>query len=108
MALAGADWIVGLGSSLYVSQETNVVSRVDARTLEVTGRVKVDRNPLGSTIVDGRLVVPCIDAGKIDVIDPAAMRVVARRAGGPGPIVVLNAFGHTWVSHSTGNAVWRM
>ena len=108
VALAGADWIVGLGSSLYVSQETNVVSRVDVRSLKVTGRARVDRNPLGSAIVGGKLWVPCIDAGRIDVVDPVTMRVVSRRPGGPGPIVVLPAFGHTWVSHSTGNAVWRV
>lgn len=30
--LSGADWIVGLGESIYVSQETNVVSRVSVKT----------------------------------------------------------------------------
>jgi hypothetical protein len=28
--------------------------------------------------------------------------------GGPSPIVVLPAAGHVWVSHTTGNAVWRL
>ncbi|HZP74448.1 MAG TPA: hypothetical protein VFA97_13840 [Gaiellaceae bacterium] len=108
VALAGADWIVGLGASLYVSQETNVVSRVDLHTLKVSGHANVDGNPLGAAVVDGKLWVPCIDAGTIDVVDPLTMRVTSRRPGGPGPIVVLPAFGHTWVSHSTGNAVWRL
>jgi hypothetical protein len=72
----------------------------------VTGRVMVDRNPLGAAFVSGKLWVPCIDAATIDVVDVRTMRVVSRRAGGPGPIVVLQAFGRAWVSHSTGNTVW--
>jgi streptogramin lyase len=108
VALPGADWVTGLGTSLYVSQETNVVSRVDARTLKVTGVVKTKRNPLGSAIVAGKLWVPCIDASAIDVVDPATMRVVQTIPGGPGPIVVLPAGGGVWVSHTTGNAVWRI
>jgi streptogramin lyase len=108
VALSGADWATGLGSSLYVSQETNVVARVDVKTLRVLGRAKVDRNPLGSAIVGTKLWVPCIDANEIDVVDPVTMKVVARKAGGPGPIVALPAFGHVWVSHTTGNAVWRL
>ena len=108
VALAGADWITGLGSSLYVSQETNVVARVDLRTLKVVGRTKVAANPLGSAVVAGReLWVPCIDGGEIDVVDPATMRVLRRLKGGVGPIVVLDAFGHRWVSHIAGPAIWR-
>jgi len=105
--LAGADWITGLGGSLYVSQETNVVARLDARTLQVTGRARVDRNPLGSAVVDGELWVPCIDAGRVDVVDPASMRVVRRLAAAGGPIIALPAYGHVWLSHSTGTAVTR-
>jgi DNA-binding beta-propeller fold protein YncE len=108
VALAGADWITGWHGSLFVSQETNRVARVDARTLKVTGSVRVAKNPLGSAIVGGKLWVPCIDANRIDVVDPATMKVVASRDGGPGPIVVLPAFGHAWVSHTAGNAVWRL
>src|SRR5689334_22933800 len=99
--LPGADWITGLGGAIYVSQETNVVSRVSVQTLKVTGSVKVARNPLGSAIVGGKLWVPCIDANQVVVVDPAAMRVVARRPVAGGPIAVLPAFGHTWVSQST-------
>src|SRR5206468_3114497 len=65
VALPGADWVTGLGGSLYVSQETNVVTRVDLRTLKVLGKVAVGRNPLGSAIVANELWVPCIDAGSI-------------------------------------------
>jgi putative copper export protein/glutamine cyclotransferase len=105
--LTGADWITGLGNSLFVSQESNVVARLDARTLRVTGRVAVDRDPLGSAIVDGKLWVPCIDAGRVDVVDPATMKVVRRFAAGGGPIVALQAYGHAWLSHSTGASVTR-
>jgi hypothetical protein len=77
--LSGADRVTGLGGSVYVSHETNVVTRVDVRTLEVTGRVKVARNP-----------------------------VVRRIPGGPSPIVVLPAFGHVRVSHTIANSVSRM
>jgi DNA-binding beta-propeller fold protein YncE len=105
--LPGADWVTGYRGSLYVSQETNVVTRVDARTLRVTGSVRVARNPLGSAIVGGVLWVPCIDASAIDVVDPATMKVVARKPGGPSPIVVLRAYGHTWVSHTAANYVSR-
>jgi copper transport protein len=105
--LAGADWVTGLGDSIYVSQETNHVSRLDATTLRVTGTVAVDRNPLGSAVVGGRLWVPCIDAGTVAVVDPATLEVVRRFRAGDGPIVALPAFGHTWVSHSTGLRVTR-
>jgi DNA-binding beta-propeller fold protein YncE len=106
--LVGADWATGFGDALYVSQETNVVTRVDLRTLKVTGRVKVARNPLGSAIVGGRLWVPCIDANEIDVVDPAAMKVVRRLPGGPSPIVVLPAFGRVFVSHTLARYVTRL
>jgi len=103
--LSGADWITGYGDSLYVSQETNVVARVNARTLKVVGTAKVARNPLGSAIVGNRLWVPCIDANEVDIVDPATLRVVTRKHLGSGPIVVLPAYGRRWVSNSTGNAV---
>ncbi len=107
--LPGADWITGLGRSIYVSEETNVVARVDVETLKILGRAKVAKNPLGSAIVENHeLWVPCIDAGEVDVVDPATMQVIKRMKAGPGPIVVLSAFGHRWVSHSTGNEVWRL
>jgi len=108
LRLPGADWITGFGRSLYVSQETNRVARVDVTTLEVVGTARVARNPLGSAIVANRLWVPCIDANEIDVVDRSRMKVVARKPAGPGPIVVLPAFGHVWVSHTTGDAVWRL
>jgi len=106
--LAGADWITGFGDSIYVSQETNTVARVSTRTLKVLGTVATARNPLGSAIVGKELWVPCIDANEVDVVDPATMRVVARKKVGRGPIVVLPAFGHEWVSNTTGNAIWRL
>jgi len=106
--LAGADWVTGLGGSLYVSQETNVVTRVDARTLQVLGSAKVARNPLGSAIVSNELWVPCIDAGVIVVVDPKTLKVVKTIPGGPGPIVVLPVAGHVWISHTTGTAIWRL
>jgi streptogramin lyase len=106
--LPGADWITALGDSIYVSQETNVVSRVSVATLKVTGVVKVGRNPLGSTIVGGMLWVPCIDGNQVGVVDPATMKVVGRRPAAGGPIVVLSAFGKKWVSQSTGTKLLRM
>jgi DNA-binding beta-propeller fold protein YncE len=105
--LIGADWIVGRGGYLYVSQETNRVAKVDIRSLKVVGRVATGRNPLGSAFVGARLWVPCIDSAEIDVVDPAAMRVVQRKRTAPSPIVVLPAFGHVWVSHTTGDALTR-
>jgi YVTN family beta-propeller protein len=107
VSLPGADWATGNNGSLYVSQETNVVSRVDTRTLKVTGTVKVKRNPLGSAIVKGELWVPCIDAGKIVVVNPTSMRVVRELAAGAGAIAVLPVGGHVWVSHATGSSLWR-
>jgi streptogramin lyase len=107
VAVAGADWIVGRGDFVYVSQETNRVAKVDIRTLKVVGRVATGRNPLGSAFVGGRLWVPCIDSAEIDVVDPQEMRVVERKHTAPSPIVVLPAFGHVWVSHTTGNALTR-
>jgi len=105
--LSGADWIVGYRGSLYVSQETNTVARVDVRTLRVTGRVSVDHNPLGSAMVGGKLWVPCIDGGRVDVVDPVTMKVERRLDGGLGPIVVLPAFGHEWVSQTADTALRR-
>ena len=106
--IPGADWITGLGDNIYVSQETNQVSRISVTTLRVTGIAKVARNPLGSTIVGKQLWVPCIDANEVDVVDPATMKVVARRSAAGGPIAVLSAFGHTWVSQSTGTKLLRL
>jgi streptogramin lyase len=107
VALSGADWVTGNNGSLYVSQETNVVSRVSAKTLKVTGNVKVQRNPLGSAIVKGQLWVPCIDSRTIVVVDPATMKVVRELPAGESPIAVLPVGGHVWVSHTTGTSLWR-
>lgn len=59
-------------------------------------------------IVDGQLWVPCIDANAIVVVDPTRMRVVKTLPGGPSPIVVLPVGTHVWVSHTTGNSIWRL
>jgi YVTN family beta-propeller protein len=107
VAVPGADWVTPAAGALWVSQETNEVSRVDARALKVTATVPVKRNPLGSAVVRGELWVPCIDAAAIVVIDPETAKVVRTIAGGPSPIVVLPHAGHVWVSHTTGNALWR-
>jgi len=104
----GADWITGLGASIYVSEETNQVSRISVSTLKVTGVAKVARNPLGSTIVGDKLWVPCIDANEIVVVDPSTMHVLAHKPAAGGPIVVLSAFGHRWVSQSTGTKLLRL
>jgi streptogramin lyase len=108
LRIAGADWITGLGDNLYVSQETNQVSRISVTTLKVTGVAKVARNPLGSAIVGKQLWVPCIDANQVDVVDPKTMRVVAHKSVAGGPIVVLSAFGKKWVSQSTGSKLLRL
>jgi streptogramin lyase len=108
LSLAGADWVTGNNGSLYVSQETNVVTRVSAKTLTVTGTVKVKRNPLGSAIVKGQLWVPCIDSGTIVVVDPASMKIERELPAGKGPIVALPVGGHVWVSHTTGTSLWRL
>jgi DNA-binding beta-propeller fold protein YncE len=107
VAVAGADWIVGDGGSLLVSQETNRVAKIDIASLKVTGSVATARNPLGGALAGGKLWVPCIDGGEVDVIDPATMRVVDRKRSPGGPIVALPAFGHVYVSHSTGTAITR-
>jgi hypothetical protein len=52
--------------------------------------------------------VPCIDANAIDVVDPATMKVVAHKTTAGGPIAVLSAFGHTWVTQSTGTKLLRL
>ena len=106
--LPGADWVTGLGDSLYVSQETNVVSRVSVKTLKVTGVAKVARNPLGSAIVGKQLWVPCIDANQVVIVDPSTMKVLGHKPAAGGPIAVLSAFGHTWVSQSTGTKLLRL
>ena len=105
LSLTGADWVTGYKGSLYVSQESNVVTRVDPQTLKVTGRVKVKRNPLGSALVGGKLWVPCIDANAVDVVDPSTMKVVRTLPASGGPIVALPYAGRVWVSQSTGNDV---
>jgi DNA-binding beta-propeller fold protein YncE len=108
VALSGADWVTGYQGSLFVSQETDRVARVDARTLRVLGTVHVKRNPLGTAIVGGKLWVPCIDANVVVVVDPATMKVVRTFAAGPSPIVVLPVGKHVWISHTTGDTVWRL
>ena len=108
VALPGADWVTGAAGSLWVSQETNVVARVDPVTLKVLARVPVKRNPLGSAVVRGQLWVPCIDSGAVVVIDPRTAKVVRSFPAGAGPIVVLPSGGQVWVSHSTGKTVSRL
>lgn len=108
VALAGADWVTEANGALWVSQETNVVARVDPASLRVLATVKVRRNPLGSAVVGGQLWVPCIDSNVVVVIDVKSARVVRTIPAGPGPILVLPFGGHAWISHTTGRAVWRV
>jgi YVTN family beta-propeller protein len=108
VALPGADWVTFAAGSLWVSQETNQVARVDPASLKVLTRVSVKRNPLGSALVKSELWVPCIDSGAIVVIDPRTAKVVRSIPGGPSPIVVLPVGDRVWVSHTTGNALWRL
>ncbi len=84
VALPGADWVTLADGSLWVSEETNTVARVDPGTLKVLARVPVKRNPLGSAVVNGQLWVPCIDANAVVVIDPKTAKVVRSFAAGPG------------------------
>jgi streptogramin lyase len=104
----GLSAIGAAAGSLWVSEERNIVARVDPATLKVLARVPVKRNPLGSAVVNGKLWVPCIDAGAVVVIDPRAAKVVRSFPAGPGPIVVLPTSEGVWISHTTGNAVWRI
>jgi glutamine cyclotransferase len=107
--LEGPDWITGYGNSIYVSQETNTVARVSIKNLKEISTVATARNPLGSAIVGQLLWVPCIDSNEIDVLNPMTLHIVARKKNvGRGPIVVLPAFGHTWVSSTTGNELVRL
>ena len=106
--LPGVDWVTEAAGSLWVSEETNVVARVDPATLKVLARVPVMRNPLGSAVVRGQLWVPCIDGGAVVVIDLHTAKVVRTLPAGPGPIVVLPVGDGVWLSHSTGNSVWRL
>ncbi len=109
LALPGADWVTGLRGSLYVSQETSVVTRVDVDSLRILGHAKVGRNPLGSAVRDGHeLWVPCIDSNEIVVLDPSTMRLERRLPVGKGPILVLPVGKHVWVAHSNGTALWRL
>jgi DNA-binding beta-propeller fold protein YncE len=103
----GADWIVGRGDFLYVSQESNQVAKIDMRSMQAAGRVDTGKNPLGAAFVGDTLWVPCIDGSEIDVVDPATMQVVERKKETASPIVVLPAFGHVWVSHTSGYALSR-
>jgi streptogramin lyase len=106
--LPGADWVTAAAGSLWVSEETNVVARVDPHTLKVLARVPVQHNPLGSAVVHGQLWVPCIDSNSVVVVDPVHAKVVRSFAAGPGPIVVLPVGKHVWITHTNGNAAWRL
>jgi DNA-binding beta-propeller fold protein YncE len=103
----GADWIVGKDGFLYVSQESNKVAKIEIASLRVVASVDTGKNPLGAALVGGKLWVPCIDSGEIDVVDTDTMKVVERKKTSPSPIVVLPAFGHVWVSHTSGNSLSR-
>jgi glutamine cyclotransferase len=108
VSVPGADWITGFGDGIYVSQETNRISWVSTKTLKVLHTVKVGRDPLGSAIVAGELWVPCIDSNEIVVVDPSTLRIVTRKPAPGGPIVVLPAFGHRWVSQTAGPGLLRL
>ena len=107
--LPGADWVTGLDGSLYVSQETNVVTRVDARTLNVTrprqGASQPARLRRRRREALGAVHRLQRHRGRRPGDDEGRRR---RFPAGPGPIVVLPAAGHVWVSHTTGTAVWRL
>jgi DNA-binding beta-propeller fold protein YncE len=101
LKLSGADWATPAAGSLWVSQETNVVARVDPRTMKVLKVVKVQANPLGSAVIGGELWVPCLDGNAIVVIDPASGAVVDTIGSLTGPTVVAPDGDHAWVTQSS-------
>src|SRR5436305_7855317 len=96
--LSGADWITPLGDALWVSREPDLVSEVDAASLEVRRTVQVGHNPLGSVVVAGDLWVPCIESDSIDVIDTATGARRYSLAAAKGPIMACRAAQSVWVA----------
>ena len=98
LALAGADWITALGDSLYVSQESNDVTRVDATSAarhgEGGGRSQSARLGDRRRAALGAVHRRRHDRGRRS---GDARRSCGASAPAAGPIVALPAFGHTWV-----------
>ena len=107
VALSGADWVTGYGGSLYVSQETNVVTRVDARTLKVLGRgrCRATRSARRSSAASCGSRASTRTPSRSSTVDDEGREDAA--VGGR-PIVVLPVDGHAWVSLSTGTAISRL
>ena len=107
--LPGADWVTGLGGSIYVSQETNVVSRVSVAHAEGDRRREGGAQP--ARLGDRRQAAlgavhrrepdrrrrPRDDACRgAQVARPAARSPCSRRSG------------HAWVTQSTGTKLLRL
>jgi virginiamycin B lyase len=102
LKLDAPDWVTPDDRSLWVSQESGSIVRVDPAALQVTATVKVGANPLHTAVVGGDLWVPNLDDSTISVIDRAAGTVKDTFAGPSGAIAITATAAGVWVSGSTG------
>jgi|tagenome__1003787_1003787.scaffolds.fasta_scaffold20666226_1 virginiamycin B lyase len=107
LQLSAPDWVTPDAESLWVSEETGSVAKVDPATLTVLARVQVGANPLDTAVVGDDLWVPNIDDSTISIVDRATARVTSTFAGPRGAIAAVPASGAVFVSGSTGLELWR-
>ena len=86
----------GAGALWVVNYRSNALVRVDPRTFR-TRSVHVDATPFDVRVAFGRVWVTAWEAGLLDVVDAASLRVVRRIDIGPRPVGLAARRGAVWV-----------
>jgi streptogramin lyase len=88
----------GAGALWITNYQRSSVLRFDLRTHR-TRSIAVDAAPFDAMVAFGRLWVAAWEAGRLDEVDLATLRVVRRIDVGPRPVGLASRGGAVWVGH---------
>ena len=101
-------WFANDGSTLWLSDDSGVVQRLDAGAGRLAAGYRVGGQPDDGTALDGRVYIPDRRSGHVLVLDAATGAVVSVLALPAAAFVAESALGYVWLLDYTGHRVVRL